>query len=188
MFKIFYITIILMLLNGCSIRSKNYYILSDVRDIEPIKSSQNMPSIGVANIKLPQYLLKESIAIQEKSQKIIFSKNSLWGVKLDKELTNRLISYLQKRLNRPEVYNYPWGIKGEKVDVKLYLKISNFIAKNSIVYLDASWQLIDKNGDKKSYLFSQKLRSRSEDIKDIVYAMSKIFRALEEKIVLSMMK
>ncbi len=188
MFKIFYIAVLIMVFSGCSMRDKNYYMLLDTTPVEVLSISKNISSIGVADIKLPEYLLKESIPIEEKSQKIIFSKSDFWGVSMDKELTNRIISYLQKRLNMPEVYNYPWGVRGQKVDTKLYLKISHFLAKEKVVYLDASWQWIDKNGDTKSYLFSKKVESRSKDIKDVVDAMNKIFRVLEEGIVSSMMK
>ncbi len=188
MFRFFYIAVLILIFNGCSIRGKNYYILSDTTPIEVVSISKKISSIGVADIKLPEYLLKESIPVEEKDQKIIFSKSDFWGVSMDRELTNRLISYLQKRLNMPEVYNYPWGIRGQKVDTKLYLKISHFIAKEKIVYLDASWQWIDKNGDTKSYLFSKKVESRSKDIKDVIEAMNKIFRILEESIVSSMLK
>ncbi len=188
MFKIFYTVIFIFIFTGCSLRGKNYYILSDTTDIEPITISNNISSIGVANIKLPEYMLKESIPLQDKNQKIIFSKSDFWGVSMDKELTNRLISYLQKRLNMPEVYNYPWGVRGKKVGTKLYLKISNFIAKENTIYIDASWQWIDKNGDTKSHIFSKKIESSSKDIKDIINAMNSAFRILEESIVSSMMK
>ena len=186
MLKFFYIVIIVILFSGCSMSSKNYYILSDTTPIQVIPISKTISSIGVANIELPEYLLKEAIPTQEKSQKISFSKSEFWGVAMDKELSNRLISYLQKRFNMPAIYNYPWGVRGQKVDTKLYLKISHFIASGNIVYLDASWQWIDNNGDTKSHLFSKKVEIKSENIKDIVKGMTKTFRFLEESIASSM--
>ena len=188
MLRLFYTSMVALFLGGCSIVGKNYYILLDTTPIEVLSISKSISSIGVANIELPEYLLKGGIPIHDKAQNISFSTSDFWGVAMDKELSNRLISYIQKRLNMPEVYNYPWGVRGVKISSKLYLKISHFIAKENIVYLDASWQWIDQNGDAKSYLFSKKVESKSENIKDVVEGMNHAFRKLEESIVSSMMK
>ncbi len=188
MLKIFYTLILIILFSGCAMSSKNYYILSDTTPIKIVPISKTISSVGVANIELPEYLLKGAIPMQKKSQKISFSKSDFWGVDMDKALSNRLVSYLQKRLNMPAVYNYPWGVRGQKVDTKLYLKISHFIAIENIVYLDASWQWIDKNGDTNSHLFSKKSESKSDDIEDVVKEMNTLFRKLEESIASSMMR
>jgi uncharacterized lipoprotein YmbA len=164
---------------GCS--SKSYYVLENTQTRVATKINKDI--IGVETIELPAYLLQNNIAIGE-DQKIKYVKNSYWAVHLDEYLTNRVINTLQKSLQNPNVYNYPWSSSSQKITKKISIKINRFIAIKNKLYLDATWQLKDsKNNILKSTLFNRQKELKNTNTKEIVNMMNTMFLELEESII-----
>ena len=175
----------LLIFNGCiALPNNQYYILSVAST--PIQSdSLTHRVIGVEKISIPAYLYKRDIAIANSSSQITLLSQAQWGEDLDTGLTNRLIAYLQKKFNQPDVYPYPWGVS-RQANIKISVQISRFIAQGKQVYLDATWRIEEIQSKKiKSKLFSSIIPIQSEDKEDathIVVAMDKAFMALEKQI------
>ena len=130
--KFIFTFIALFVLNGCVSSSSNYYVLSMAH--QPSSVYQNKKSIGVEKIIVPGYLYKREIAVAQNTNKITLLGNALWAEDLDSGLTQRLIGFLQKKFNQPNVYEYPWGVKRQP-DVKVNVQITRFIAQGDYVYL-----------------------------------------------------
>ena len=93
--KIFLTLIILFTLNGC-VSSGNYYILS--QPSQPTATYANKSRIiGVEKVTVPAYLYKREVAVAKTLSQISLLSGAVWGEDLDEGLTQRLISFLQKK-------------------------------------------------------------------------------------------
>lgn len=167
-------------LPGCLSTSSNYYILSLAPQPSTTYANKNR-IIGVEKVTIPAYLNKREIAIAKTSSQITLLGNAAWGEDLDTGLTQRLISFLQKKFNQPNVYAYPWGVDRQPT-VRVKVDITRFIAQGDKVSLDANWELKSAGTQKrKASLFHTTVPTNS-DADSIVSAMDKAFAQLEEAV------
>ena len=163
-------------LTGCL--SNNYYVLSTASQPSNTYAYSNMV-IGVEKVTVPEYLFKREIAVAETTSQIRLLSNATWGEDLDTGLTQRLISFLQKKFNQPNVYQYPWNMD-KQPNKKIKVQISRFITQDDRVYLDANWQVKNmRTGSTKARLFTTTVPT-SSDAKSIVSSMDRAFGELEE--------
>jgi cholesterol transport system auxiliary component len=177
--KTLFIFIVLLGFNGC-VTSSNYYVLSVPPQPTTHYANKNQ-SIGVKKVTIPDYLYKREIAVAKTSSHITLLNNAVWGEDLDAGLTQRLISFLQKKFQEPRVYAYPWDL--DRVpNVKVGVDITRFIAQGDHVFLDANWEAENVSTHKrKAKLFSTTVATRS-DTDSIVEAMNRAFGQLEEDV------
>ncbi len=177
--KILFTLIALFIFNGC-VSSGSYYVLSQAP--QPAVTYTNKSRIiGVEKVTVPEYLYKREIAVAKTSSQISLLSGAVWGEDLDAGLTQRLISFLQKKFHQPSVYAYPWGLDREAT-VKVNVDITRFIAQDDRVYLDANWEVMHMSSKRrKTGLFTVSVPTQS-DASSIVSAMDKAFGLLEEKV------
>ncbi len=175
--KIAIILTTLLLIYGCG--SKGFFVLSTVQN-PSTKYITKYKAIGVEKITLPEYLFKREIAIAKSSSQISFM-SGVWAEDLDTGLTNRVIGYLQKKFNIPNVHAYPWGTDSQP-NIKVQIQISRFIAQNDKVHLYANWNIENLHSSKSiSKLFSTTVpTSKTEE--SIVASMDIAFGKLEEDV------
>ncbi|AKF25114.1 hypothetical protein YH65_06690 [Sulfurovum lithotrophicum] len=172
--------LLLLTLGGCG--TSSYYILSTAPQPATTYKSFN-GVIGVEKVTVPKYLFKREIAVAKSNSQVSFLGGASWAEDIDEGLTQRLISYLQKKFKQPEVYGYPWGV-GSQPKIRVKVQLSRFIAQGNRVYLDASIQLENlRTGKRKARLFSTSVPSGSQ-ASSIVDAMDKAFDQLEEQVAL----
>jgi uncharacterized lipoprotein YmbA len=176
--QIFFTALFLLLLTGCS--SKEYYTFGD--NINNIPISHNCTkTIAIEKIKIPKYLTDSSIVYQLTPYRVIRLKNANWLTPMKKRLTNVLIDYLQKSLNNPNIYLYPWESK-KNTDIKVSLKIKRFIAYKDEVILEARYQIKDlKTQKSQTKLFNTKIAS-NHHTEEIMKSMEKAYFKLIEEI------
>lgn len=171
--------IMLLSFSGC-ITSSNYYVLSIAPQPTTHYANKNR-SIGVKKVTIPEYLYKREIAVAKTSSHISLLSGAVWGEDLDAGLTQRLISFLQKKFKQPSVYAYPWGIDRQP-SVKVTVDITRFIAQDDKVYLDANWEVMNVKTHKgQAKLFNTTVATNS-DADSIVDAMNHAFGQLEEEV------
>jgi len=175
----------MLFLQGC-LSTSNYYVLSVApmpKEIYPSKER----IIGVEKVTLPSYLYKREVLMASSAQEISLLPDALWAEDLDIGLTHRMIDFLQKKFNQPNVYRYPWGVM-RQVDIKVGLHISRFIVEKDFVHLEATWSIEAlETKHRVSKLFAIKVASQN-DSKSIIFAMDKAFASLEEAIALGIKK
>lgn len=165
-------------LSGCF--SSNYYVLSNASIPIHTYAYSNM-LIGVEKVTVPEYLFKRDIAVAESSSQIRLLPNATWAEDLDTGLTQRLIAFLQKKFNQPNVHAYPWDVAKQPTK-RVKVAVTRFIAYGNRVYLDANWQVENmRTGRTKARLFTTTVPS-SNDAKSIVSAMDRAFGELEEAV------
>ena len=179
--KLLSIVALLFVLGGCV--SSSYYVLSTAP--QPAETYSHLKgAVGVEKISVPKYLFKREIAVAKSSSQVTFLGDASWAEEIDEGLTQRLISFLQKKFNQPEVYRYPWDMN-EQPRIKVSVQISRFIAQGDRVYLDASIQLENmRTGKRKARLFSTSVPSGSS-ASSIVAAMDKAFGQFEKEVAFS---
>jgi len=166
-------------MNGC-VSSGNYYVLSVASQPTTVYANKSR-SIGVEKVTVPGYLYKREIAVAKTSNQISLLNGAVWGEDLDAGLTQRLISFLQKKFNEPNVYGYPWGMDRQP-RIKVKVHVTRFIAQGDRVYLNANWEVENMRSHKRNAkLFSTSVPSQS-DAGSIVNAMNRAFGKLEEDI------
>ncbi len=177
--KTLFTFIALFIFNGC-VSSGSYYVLSQAP--QPAVTYTNKSRIiGVEKVTVPEYLYKREIAVAKTSSQISLLSGAVWGEDLDAGLTQRLISFLQKKFHEPSVYAYPWGLDREAT-VKVNVDITRFIAHGDRVYLDANWEVVHISSKRrKSGLFSTSVPTKSDAV-SIVSGMDKAFAVLEEEV------
>jgi len=178
--KVFLILISLLWLLGCN--SQGYYVLSSVP--QPAKTyASKQVIIGIEKVSVPAYLYKREIVVGKSSSQIILLSGASWAEDLDVGLTHRLMGFIQKKFNNPNVHAYPWGLD-KQPKLKISLQVTRFIAQGTKVYLDANWQIKNMQTQKQmSKLFSSSMPLKDqENASEIVSTMDKIFGKLEEDI------
>lgn len=178
--KLLLLLVTMLGLQGCLSTSSSYYILS-LAPQPTVTYANKSRIIGVEKVTIPSYLTKREIAVAKSASQITLLSNAVWGEDLDTGLTQRLISFLQKKFNQPDIYAYPWGVDRQPT-VRVKVDITRFIAQGDKVYLDASWEL--KSGLKKkrkARLFHTTVPTQS-NAESIVTAMDTAFSQLEESV------
>jgi len=167
---------LLFMLSGCT----KYYILSTAS--QPTEHYHKKHRIiGVEKVLVPKYLYKREIAVAKSSSEVSFLGSAVWAEDLDQGLTQRLIAFLQKKFNQPNVYAYPWGLD-KNPTIKVKVQITRFIFQGNKVYLEANWRVIHMQTNlQKARLFTTVIASK-DDAQSIVATMDKAFGALEEAI------
>jgi len=176
--QIYLILLFLLLFVGCS--TKEYYTFGD--NINVISTSNKYKkTIAIEKIKVPKYLTDTSVVYQVTPYRVIRLKEANWLTPMEKRLTNILIDYLQKSLNNPNVYLYPWESTKE-TDIKVSVKIKRFIAYKSEVILEASYKIKNlKTKEVKTKLFHTKVAT-SHLAEDIMKSMEKAYFKLIKEI------
>lgn len=177
--KILFLFSAILGLQGC-ITSGSYYVLSIPPQPTTVYASQNR-IIGVKKVSIPEYLYKREIAVAKTSSQISLLSGAVWGEDLDAGLTQRLISFLQKKFREPNVYAYPWGVDRQP-NIIVTVDVTKFIAQGDKVYLDANWDVKGIRTNKsRAKLFSTAVPTKS-DAASIVETMNRAFGQLEEDI------
>jgi len=172
-------TFITILLTACG--SKQLYTLGDTSNIS-YSGKSIKETIAVEKVELPIYFMDSPIYKKRTPYHLIEIENANWIHSMDTHLTNVLITYLQKSLNSANIYPYPWS-SAKHIDKKISLTISNFIAYKNYIYLDANFQIYNKNSKKSSnYLFNTKVELKDESVEKMIEGMEKAYFELLEKI------
>jgi len=109
-------------------------------------------------------------------------ENANWVNSMDERLTSVLIAYLQKYMDNPNIYLYPWsGVR--HIDKKLTLIINDFIASNGEVHLSARYRILDKKTKNiDSYFFEINEPFYGKRVEDMIMAMEKAYFKLIQDI------
>lgn len=169
--------LLILFIGGCS--SKEYYTLGDTSEITSEETCEQ--TIAIEKVDIPKYLKDNAIVRQVSPYQVIRLKNANWLTPMQKRLTNVLINYLQKSLNNPNIYLYPWESKKE-THKRVSVQIKRFITYQNEVILEASYQINDlKLKSHKTKLFRTKVAT-NEQTEVMMESMEKAYFKLIEKI------
>ena len=174
-----YLTLTILLF-GAACSSKQLYTFGDTSQIN--QTISNHQFIAVERVQLPIYLMDSPIYKKKNPFHLTRIDDANWINAMDEHLTNVLISYLQKSMNNPNIYAYPWSTI-KRLDKKISLTITNFIAYKNSVSLEASYHIFDKKQHQTTnYFFRTKELIKDDDINSMLHAMEESYFRLAEEI------
>ncbi len=154
--------------DACS--SKQFYTLGDTSNIT-YSGKTTEENIAIEKVELPIYFMDSPIYKKNTPYHLVKIEDARWMNSMDTHLTNVLITYLQKSLNTATIYPYPWS-NVDRIDKKISLNISNFIAYKNHIYLDATFQIYNKKSKKNSnYLFNTKKALKNDSVESMIEGM-----------------
>ena len=95
------------LLTGCLFKSATvsprHFVLAPITTNEPASAPTGHLSIGIAHVKMPPYLLRDSIAYRDGASEIGYLENAIWGERLDQCFQRTLVANLSELLSSDSI-------------------------------------------------------------------------------------
>jgi len=139
-----------MSLTGCLFKpaavSPRHFVLAPISKTESDTAPGKHISVGVGFVKMPSYLLRDSIAIRDSASEIRYLDNAQWGERLDQCLQRTVAANLSRELSSDSVYFADWG--RDQVMVRVFINVQQFdVDTQGRGTLIAQWRLAPPNSD-----------------------------------------
>jgi uncharacterized lipoprotein YmbA len=96
-----------IILTGCLFKSATvsprHFVLSPIATQEPASAPTGHLSVGIAHIKMPPYLLHDSIAFRDSANEIGYLEDASWGERLDQCFQRTLVANLSQLLSSDNI-------------------------------------------------------------------------------------
>jgi uncharacterized lipoprotein YmbA len=125
------LTLVIALLSGCMLKpvtvSTRHFALA------PIPTSESRPfartgseqlSVGIGLVKMPSYLLRNSMAVRNGANEVEYLDDALWSERLDESFQRDLAANLADLLPSDSIYLTDWG--HDHVMVAVYISVQQF--------------------------------------------------------------
>lgn len=138
-----------LLLSACSSRVTpfQYFTLKPAVEDKPDHSS--VPSIGVAPVRIPGWMDRSSLIVNDGGYKLIRYDNQRWGEPLQDAITRTLTQNLKALFPRSDVQSGPW-LRSQAPEITVAVDISNLAWSGNNLELDASFTLLKKQASVES--------------------------------------
>lgn len=112
-------------------------------DAAPVPSGL---AVGVAQVKLPDYLFNTSLAIRQGANEVDYSQLTLWAERLDAGVQRALAANLAVLLPSNRIRLNAW--RSEDVNVEVHVALERFdVDGNGQAVLVAWWRILSPGGD-----------------------------------------
>ena len=119
------------LLTGCLLQSKpisaRHFILAPVSTNAeppvPSASGEDL-SVGIAPVRMPSYLLRESLAVRNSANEIEYLGGAQWGERLDQSFQRAVAANLSRLLLTDNVYATDWA--RNQVTRRIFINVQQF--------------------------------------------------------------
>jgi uncharacterized lipoprotein YmbA len=104
---ILFVVFTTMLLTGCLFKSATvsprHFVLAPITTNAPASAPTGHLSVGIAHVKMPPYLLRDSIAYRNGASEIGYLENATWGERLDQCFQRTLVGNLSQLLSSDNI-------------------------------------------------------------------------------------
>jgi uncharacterized protein len=184
--------LLLLLLSGCVTTPGgdiHYYLLTPTTPAAPAPARTSL-SVGIGPVELPEYLSRPYIFTQTGTTQLQSHRQHRWAGSLENNFTDTLAAEVGARLHQRHIEIYPWDRPGA-VDRQVVVHVTRFIAVGRNIHLDASWQVLDRQGERRntaSARLQKNLpgRASADDFDAIVTTMSELVGELAKRIAASL--
>ncbi len=148
---IFAVTIAGLLLGGCllkpvTVSTRRFHLVPIPPSERPSRVEQQL-SVGVSSVKMPAYLLKNSIVLRRHPSEIEYLEDTLWGERLDHSFQQTLAANLSTLLASDRVYLSAW--ERDQVSLRVSVNLEQFdVDTEGHSTLIAWWRLTASPSDK----------------------------------------
>ena len=108
---------------------------------------QPVVSLGMGTVKVPSYLLKNSMAVRRGTNEVSFLDGVVWAERLDLGLQRVLAANLAALLPSDRVHLSAW--QAADVNVEVFVTVEQFdVDEHGAGVLSAWWRLVSPGGEK----------------------------------------
>ena len=144
------ITLASLFLTGCLLKTATvlprHFVLAPIQAEEFSTSSNSNLSVEIGFVKMPAYLLRDSIAVRAGPNEIEYLQNALWAERLDQCLERTLTVNLRRlrSSNGMDLVNLPL----DRTPVKVMINVEQFdVDTRGQGVLIAHWRIIAPDGN-----------------------------------------
>ena len=121
-----------VLLTGCLLKpvtdSTRHFVLSPISTNEPAPTATEHLSVGIGLVKMPSYLLRNSMAVRNGGNEIEYIENARWAERLDQCFQRTLAANLSRLLPSDSVYVADWG--RDQTQARVFINVQQFDVDN----------------------------------------------------------
>jgi uncharacterized lipoprotein YmbA len=125
------LTLVGALLSGCMLKpvrvSTRQFTLAPIPSSEPrpvASTASEHLSVGIGFVKMPSYLLHNSMAFRKGSNEIEYLENATWSERLNESFQRDLAANLIDLLHSDSIYLTDWG--HDQVTVAVHINVQQF--------------------------------------------------------------
>lgn len=149
--RLVFVAVTGMLLTGCLFKratdSTRHFVLSPISTNEPAPTATRHMSVEIGFVKMPSYLLRNSIAVRNGNNEIEYIENARWAERLDQCFQRTLAVNLSRLLPSDSVYVADWG--REQAQARVFINVQQFdVDTGGRGTLIAQWRITTPDGDK----------------------------------------
>jgi uncharacterized lipoprotein YmbA len=150
-FLLFYMILAGIFLAGCAWRpmsiTTRHFILTPITANDSTPLATDRLSVGIGTVKMPTYLLRDSLAVRSGTNEIEYFESASWAERLDHCFQQTLAANLSKLLNSDRIYTTDWA--HDQVMVCLYVNVQQFdVDTSGCGTLVAQWRINTPDSDK----------------------------------------
>jgi uncharacterized lipoprotein YmbA len=127
-FRSLLVALIALLLTGCLFKTTiippRSFVLSPILTNEPASTKTGQLSVGIGFVKLPSYLLRNSIAVRNGANEIKYLEDALWAERLDLGFQRAIAANLSRLLPSESIYLSDWG--RDQVMARIFIDVEQF--------------------------------------------------------------
>ena len=145
--KKLYLLLIVFLFTGCAVTSPsvNYYTLSPLASVEPVRSEDKPVSIAIGPLDLPNYLQRNQI-VTRKNHRLKIDEYHRWGASFESSILNTLGENVRQLVNSSHIVIYP-SLPRFNIDYRLVFDVVQFegvLGEEAV--LNVRWLVLDGKG------------------------------------------
>lgn len=140
-----------IVLEGCVFRPANvttrHFILTSIITNEPPQLTTDRLSLGIGTVKMPGYLLRDSMAVRSGTDEIEYFEGALWAERLDHCFQQALAVNLSKLLASDRIYLTSW--RHDQVMACIFVDLQQFdVDATGCGTLVAQWRIEAPENDR----------------------------------------
>ena len=139
-----------VLLSGCLLKTAtvppHHFVLAPIPTDELSPAPKDPLSVEIGFVKMPAYLLRDSIAVRNGANEIKYLENALWGERLDQSFQRALRADFYWSLRSDPVHFAK--AEGNRKGVKIFITVHQFdVDTNGRGTLVAQWRITASDGN-----------------------------------------
>ena len=139
-----------VLLTGCLLKpvtdSTRHFVLSPISTNEPAPTATEHLSAGIGFVKMPSYLLRNSMAVRNGGNEIEYIENARWAERLDQCFQRTLAANLSRLLPSDSVYVADSG--RDQAQARVFINVQQFdVDTQGRGTLIAQWRITAPGSD-----------------------------------------
>jgi len=142
-----------LLFTGCLFKTgtvaTRHFILSPVCTNELAQAPPEHLSVSIGLVKMPSYLLRNSMAVRNGANEIEYLETAQWGERLDQCFQRAVAANLSRLLSSDDIHVADWG--RDHAETHVFINVQQFDVDNhGHGTLIAQWQIAEFDGNKSS--------------------------------------